>query len=831
MLINVSFSSTLLCLLLATCFSIGGPVAQGDYVIADFEGGSPLSGMVPDPGVTIASTTEGVTSGTKALEITLATRESSTTNWAQATLSLSGNVDASNYTRLSFDVTNPHIDDAYVQTNMMVYSPGAGPGWGYAGAGGYLPSEATETISFDLIALSRDYFGTAPIVDVSELSTIGVGGNRRPYEEVVMYFDNVRLEYDPGVGSPTTSLRDEAQQLRTLYLTILNNTSWDGVDPARQLELTTLANGLIADLDVILAACNAAEAGTGFGGTFDEVYADFMVIRNENQMGQFFLLHKPAFYTWTISPYVNIFKEEYPAADSTQLTQIDVSMAQGEYRDTVFMISANAGGSQSIDVSFETGDPPLQNPNSVLVQESLYVINYGGKVVSGGNYELTGPLVIPEGESRQIRIRFSAKAGALTPGQYSFNVRLTDSANAYEELIPGTLEVWDFELPDAALFMWNNTYCQFSQTSMPDLTDLMVKDMKEYGLNMFTAHPFDISVDVGGGYHEFSLTLLDEYVGTVMQNWGGGPPPRFLFSLGYGISPGGVTFGPWVDAFNAVMESYGFTWDDWAFVYGDEAKEWGQVTTDLSLHINAKRFAPNARLFSNSSAMISDPELRALFYENIDHLEPELWHVNQNPYLRDYLRTNAPDKVVALYGARGTWTERGANLYNYYRVYGWEAFREDCIGMGLWTYANDWGSDPWTVSENPYVLVYRHPTERALVHSRRYEAFREGIDDYRYLYKLREVIQGRSAQEQADAEALMQTAIADITSNNTDYSKCETWRIQVALEILKGPTSVCGDLMHGYPVGDLNNDCRVNVLDIGILAGHWMACTHSLCSN
>ncbi len=35
-------------------------------------------------------------------------------------------------------------------------------------------------------------------------------------------------------------------------------------------------------------------------------------------------------------------------------------------------------------------------------------------------------------------------------------------------------------------------------------------------------------------------------------------------------------------------------------------------------------------------------------------------------------------------------------------------------------------------------------------------------------------------------------------------------------------TGCCGDPNHPYPVGDLNQDCRVDLLDLAILASHWM---------
>jgi len=39
----------------------------------------------------------------------------------------------------------------------------------------------------------------------------------------------------------------------------------------------------------------------------------------------------------------------------------------------------------------------------------------------------------------------------------------------------------------------------------------------------------------------------------------------------------------------------------------------------------------------------------------------------------------------------------------------------------------------------------------------------------------------------------------------------------------------CGDPEHPYPSGDLNKDCRVNLLDLAILALHWLECTALEC--
>lgn len=37
--------------------------------------------------------------------------------------------------------------------------------------------------------------------------------------------------------------------------------------------------------------------------------------------------------------------------------------------------------------------------------------------------------------------------------------------------------------------------------------------------------------------------------------------------------------------------------------------------------------------------------------------------------------------------------------------------------------------------------------------------------------------------------------------------------------------SCCGDYRHPFPVGDINKDCKVNMIDFALLVGHWLDCT------
>jgi hypothetical protein len=76
-----------------------------------------------------------------------------------------------------------------------------------------------------------------------------------------------------------------------------------------------------------------------------------------------------------------------------------------------------------------------------------------------------------------------------------------------------------------------------------------------------------------------------------------------------------------------------------------------------------------------------------------------------------------------------------------YRAAAIFAFRYDINGAGFWTSITG-AEDPWTRTEGyDYMILY--PGRTSPVTSRRWEAVREGIEDYRILSALRACLEAR----------------------------------------------------------------------------------------
>ena len=90
---------------------------------------------------------------------------------------------------------------------------------------------------------------------------------------------------------------------------------------------------------------------------------------------------------------------------------------------------------------------------------------------------------------------------------------------------------------------------------------------------------------------------------------------------------------------------------------------------------------------------------------------------------------------------------KNMNLIGDYRAAALFAFRHGATGIGFWCYNQ--GGDPWGRIDAEYMLVY--PGVRKPVTSRRWEAVREGIEDYRILAALRKHLSAHSGEQRTES--------------------------------------------------------------------------------
>ena len=222
---------------------------------------------------------------------------------------------------------------------------------------------------------------------------------------------------------------------------------------------------------------------------------------------------------------------------------------------------------------------------------------------------------------------------------------------------------------------------------------------------------------------------------------------------------------------------------NWMLVLCDEASQAVLSKYEVPLAEQIKSIDPRIRLTCNASQVISDEAMATRFFAAFDVFQPCLDAVEASPYLLDWIKRSG--KPIWTYRCESM-SGRDRNLYDYYRVYAWKNLAYGITGTGLWTYCAQ-GTSPWSDNKRAanYNLVFKHPDRDEVVHSRRYEFYREGADDYRYVAELRRRAAAAGAEAAAQAEALIRQATDDILADVGDTTRCEKWRVRLAREILK----------------------------------------------
>ena len=240
----------------------------------------------------------------------------------------------------------------------------------------------------------------------------------------------------------------------------------------------------------------------------------------------------------------------------------------------------------------------------------------------------------------------------------------------------------------------------------------------------------------------------------------------------------------------------GWGYDRWAFYFIDEPFLTGRtVIPELRERCQFVRaIDPEIRLYANPTGKMKVEYLDE-FKDLIDVWQPEINFLKRDPDLREWFQQNA--KTLWAYEA----TDPGKELLplGYYRSLGWLASKLQITGAGFWVYKYHdlW----WPLEVGNWAVVY--PAGDEVVPSRRWEATRDGQEDFLALHLLREEIrkarEGHRFEEADKAEALLNEAldnvagwqigtIDEITRQTRDYELdfdlLQEYRIKIAEAII-----------------------------------------------
>ncbi len=242
--------------------------------------------------------------------------------------------------------------------------------------------------------------------------------------------------------------------------------------------------------------------------------------------------------------------------------------------------------------------------------------------------------------------------------------------------------------------------------------------------------------------------------------------PSFQHSL-HGPKDAPLWSAAWEKAYRAALKRYvahlralGFDYSDFALYPVDEPWLTGEKSVKelLTCARLAKEADPRVQVYCNPAGAPT-PENSAEAVPLVDIWCPQIDLLKQDKRLLAFYKST--DAEVWSYEAPGY--AKLLKPLGLYRMEPWLAFRYGLSGCGSWTYnyGNLWFASPSGAFVGSYGLVYEDG--RSLVPSRRWEAYRDGVEDSNLLTLLQSEIlrQGRSAKW---AAKLLRQAVDELTA-------------------------------------------------------------------
>lgn len=363
-------------------------------------------------------------------------------------------------------------------------------------------------------------------------------------------------------------------------------------------------------------------------------------------------------------------------------------------------------------------------------------------------------LQVPAWSARQLWLNVDTRA--LTPGDWTGNVRLRSLDVAPLELTCALkVKVWNAVLP-AKQVLRNCGWGYVHSSLLKDFPEAALEDQVRHGANVFVGTlPPKAQFDAAGNLvGEVDFSEHDDYVKRHA------PHGIILFCGYYGALQGpapvdseayGKAHVQWLRAWVKHLAELGVGYDGFALYPVDEpGLSEGLVNIYLRMAKLAREADPKILMYTDPVERITVDELR----EMLPYVD--IWCPNR---LGLVLTKSSEEKLgVIKNSGNAVWMyECFGNVKHqsplaYYRAQAWLAWQHGITGIGFWTYCTS-QDNPWFLPSvrNEYMLVY---PGNGVVSSKRWEAVRDGVEDYGLLTALQDAVNAKgAAAKPADIEA------------------------------------------------------------------------------
>lgn len=387
-------------------------------------------------------------------------------------------------------------------------------------------------------------------------------------------------------------------------------------------------------------------------------------------------------------------------------------------------------------------------------------------------------ITVPAWSARQLWLNVAV--APLAPGDWSTAIHLRTLEAAPVELSADLrITVWKAALPEQQPLRLC-TWAYVESSYLKDYPEETLEDQVAHGTNVFVGlvSPQATFNEDGEIVGKIDFTAHDAYVRRYA-------PHGLILFCGYQGSlqgPGGAegpayrkAYTPWLRAWVAHLAELGVGYDGFALYPIDE----------IGLHPDlAPRYLECARL-----AREADPKVQ-MYADVTTGLKEEEW-ATLVPYIdiwcpntAGFLLDKNQDKLEFMKSTGNTvWSyecygvAKHQSPLGYYRAQAWRAWHHGLTGIGFWTYCTT-GDDPWFSprATNEYTMVY---PGQGVVSSKRWEAVRDGVEDYAMLDTLRKAWAAAGVQQKhPEAADDVKKVLGEEATAISAYCDFEEWDVK-----------------------------------------------------
>jgi hypothetical protein len=514
------------------------------------------------------------------------------------------------------------------------------------------------------------------------------------------------------------------------------------------------------------------------------------------------------FVLWQRNLWQSFSPHEMPSAGDWSGTLAGTMMAN-EYKAFAFLVINTSGADEVFQIGVEAlASGPNRIPAGQIAVRCSHAIESGDFLDVPDVLPLAdgGRVPVPAGQTRQVWLTVHTRG--VAPGDYAGSITVTpqgapqsaQSVRLETKVLP---VIFPQEVP-LATFNWSYI---FSAPATRGIEREAVADLRAHYVNtMILQDVWPLpEVDANGDFVKpLDFSRFDEAVRLCagarqvtsylcFADAGSGAGMGGLGGQAFMSEPWKRAYGRWLREIVARYQALGLDYPQFLYYPVDESAS----ATFQELARFTKQVDPSLRIYANAVGCAG-----AGFAGLIDVLCPGIDQIGQA------LQTAGPSRPRDVWGYVCHVNGKRLPPHGYYRLQAWKTWKEGGNGFGFWYYIDDRDArgdldSPWSLAgrcdSGGVVYDARHAPAgvsraEAIIPSRRWEAWREGVQDYTLLYLCRALIDQRRAVGAPEAEvrplaealsAALTEVIAPILGEDCDPEPVERWRETLLAELVR----------------------------------------------